>query len=68
MVEHDGNVADDGTKRPMHDDSSQDSRQPSVGPAIAMEHPVVPDGTPVEAEAPFGEIIDIAPIGKDRDA
>ncbi len=28
-VEHSGNVADDGTKRPMHDDSSQDSRQPS---------------------------------------
>jgi hypothetical protein len=66
MVEHDGNVADDGTKRPMHDDSSQDSRQPDVGPAVAFEKPVVPDGAVEPGEAPYGEIIDLAPIGKNH--
>lgn len=63
-VEHSGNVADDGTKRPMKDDSSQDSRQPAVGPAIAMQHPVVPDDAPTSTDVPYGEIIDIDPIGK----
>jgi hypothetical protein len=60
-----GNVADDGTERPMHDDSSQDSRQPAVGPAIATQHPVVPDNAPAATDAPYGEIIDIEPIGSD---
>ena len=65
MVQHSGNVADDGTKRPMHDDSSQDSRQPVVGPAIAFEKLPAPGDTVVTEPAPYGEIIDIAPIGKD---
>jgi hypothetical protein len=63
-VQHEGNVADDGTKRPMHDDSSQDSRQPAVGPAIVFEKPIVPDDAIETGAAPYGEIIDIAPIGK----
>jgi hypothetical protein len=64
MVEYSGNVADDGTKRPMSDDSSQDSRQPGVGPAIAFQTPAVPDDAGEPSDAPYGKIIDIAPIGK----
>ncbi len=48
----------------MHDDSSQDSRQPEVGPAVAFEKLIVPDDAVEPGSAPYGEIIDIAPIGK----
>jgi hypothetical protein len=63
-----GNMADDGTERPMQDDSSQDSRQPEVGPAITFEKPPVPGDDVVSGVPPYGEIIDIAPIGKHADS